>query len=758
MAFWDFLKRKKKEVVQDFKPFPGVLGTTKKDVVKINAVVPSAQGELTVSGLKDKAKKISEIKKVPHSEFSYTSGRTMGLEEGYVPSEYDLAEIGVVEDVEGIVRQANQKKIALMYKEGFDWIGSNPLTIQYVKTRLAQIERASRISTSTLLRRIGESLVKSSNAFVAKARNPECSGGKVRTTPEGKTLKPVAGYFLLPPETMRVKINDNTGKILGWRQQMPDGRTKDYNPDDIIHFSIYRKEGFVFGTPVLVPVMDDIRSLRHIEENIELLIYQNLFPLFQYRIGTDQQPAGYTEDGKDEIDVAKEQIQYMPAEGGIVTSHRHEIKMIGSEGRALRAEKYLEYFRERVIAGLGISTIDLGQAYSANRASANTLSRQLIDSVKDIQDVLEEQFAMEVVSELLLESTFGFDVLSEKNIVKLRFREIDIENRVRVEEHAANMFDKNGLTYSEFRSALGREPILVPEDGKSQDPKKYPDWFNTKWKLFGEPEALIKAVDEPFLASAQAAAESRSTAITQPQIQKSVSTQKEIDKAAKSPAPKVVAAKKPAAKKKDFLSEQYKDLESDVVQYIDRAVKNLNEISYKQIEMVSNIWVDNVIKTLSARGGLELVSGFNDQTGGRAHQASAMIQSGRNRVTERCRHFLDRLSKDILSRVYDLLKNEITKDNLDSFIAEIRNVFQSLRYRIDYIANVELSKAYNYGNLLGMKFQGHKEIESVPNDSACPKCSSYRGRKLNIDDLDIQDISPHHNGCECHIRPVIQEA
>lgn len=279
----------------------------------------------------------------------------------FIVSEYDLSQVGRVEDTDSYVHQAFLKKIGLLFKEGYEFVGANPRTIHYVKSRFEQIARATGIPTDELIRSVGAGLIKKSNAFLVKVRKETASGGRVRNQPgKDADLQPVAGYFVAPPETMEVDA-DKHGKIRKWKQRMNDGEFKTFSPQDVIHFYFNKKEGLMFGTPTLVPVIDDIRALRKIEENVELLIYQHLFPLFHYKIGTDQQPATVTEQGESEIDVAKREIQYMPAEGGIVTSHRHDIELIGTENRALRAETYLEHFKKRVFSGLGISAVDMGE-------------------------------------------------------------------------------------------------------------------------------------------------------------------------------------------------------------------------------------------------------------------------------------------------------------------------------------------------------------------------------------------------------------
>jgi hypothetical protein len=45
----------------------------------------------------------------------------------------------------------------------------------------------------------------------------------------------------------------------------------------------------------LVGVKDDIFALRRLEENVELLFINQLFPLFHIKVGTEQAPATFDE-------------------------------------------------------------------------------------------------------------------------------------------------------------------------------------------------------------------------------------------------------------------------------------------------------------------------------------------------------------------------------------------------------------------------------------------------------------------------------
>ena len=82
-----------------------------------------------------------------------------GRREEFSCPEYNLMELGVIEDVESYVRQAFQKKTALMFKEGEEYSGKNKEVITYIKRRIQQIEHVSGVSWRQLLRDTGYALI-----------------------------------------------------------------------------------------------------------------------------------------------------------------------------------------------------------------------------------------------------------------------------------------------------------------------------------------------------------------------------------------------------------------------------------------------------------------------------------------------------------------------------------------------------------------------------------------------------------------------
>jgi hypothetical protein len=662
----------------------------------------------------------------------------------WLPPEYDLNEINRIADTESLVARAFNKKSTLMFKEGFSYIGKDQEEIAYLKKRFNEIAFVTNIPHSDLLKRIGQSLVATSNAFLVKVRGDKSSSGQPRKNASGKQLKPIAGYFPAAPETMKPRIDPKTGVIIQWKQELPNGNYKEFEADDVIHFYISRREGFTFGVPHIIPVIDDIKTLRQIEENVDLMLYQHLFPIFHYTVGTETAPAGYTEAGEREIDVAKTQLQYMPAEGGIVTPERHKLELIGAENKVVRAEQYLEYFKKRVVAGLGISMLDLGDGESSNRSTANVMSRALIDSVKDIQESLETQWYHNVIKELLLESEYGEDILNEEAQVHLKFNEIDIFSKQEQEKHALELFKNNGITHDEFRIMLGKEPINIPLSAQDKNPVDFPEWNLTYWKLIEEPSYLIRQIGNPWNVGAITSSTIGGSAITPEHVKRATSETVKNEPLLKiAPIPVM---------QDNLISSMYEILSVDISHAIDKSIKEQGKVDLAFIESYIGIWNKDLKVKIIKLVNTKFIQGFNDETNGLAYKASSSIVFGKANIISHLDIVFDNLHQAIvnsISFVNATLNNNKNFTKLE-YINDINKMLNSVKQRTNPMWKTELQRAYNYGRLLGAKFEGYDECEYVT-DNCCEQCKQHNTKILKIIEESIDTIAPHHPNCICSL-------
>ena len=398
-----------------------------------------------------------KIKRISAKPISYTE-RHRGV---WFKPEYDLEEIQIAQDTDSFLFRAIKKKVNRFVTAGWEIVGEKKEVVEYVKKRIREIEYVSNTPWNLLLSYTATDLIRFSNCMWVKSRSIASSSGKVRKIFEKKEVDPVAGYFILPFETLSFKTKRN-GEIKKIRQRMPSGEERYFNPEDVVHFYDNKKPGFAMGTPELVPVLDDIALLRRLEENVEDLIESNLYPLFHYQIGSDTFPERYSPEGYKETDIVKNTIEYMPAGGIYVSDHRHKIQAIGSEGRALRIEGYLDYFKKRVIAGLGLSSVDMGEGDTANRSTANALSQSAIQDVEALQRTMKTIIEFFIFNELLLEG--GYDPLEPENRIEIKFGVVDRETRSKLENQTIQLFLNNLLSENEARQRLGYAPDVDKED------------------------------------------------------------------------------------------------------------------------------------------------------------------------------------------------------------------------------------------------------------------------------------------------------
>lgn len=378
---------------------------------------------------------------------------------GYQPPEYNLYEVIAAKDADGIVLRALSKKADLMFKAGYSITGKNNRTVEYIKDRLLQIELAQNKPMDLLFSELGADLIDFHNAFILVVRNFDNSGGNRRTVKTyggTKQIDPVAAMFRIPPETIRI-VTDKYGNPTKYVQFMPDGRLKEFKTDEIIHLYHHRRAGFNFARPGIWPGIEDIRALRRLEESMELLVQNHLFPFFLMQIGTDEHPVDSTIDGESEITVWTRKMQTMPAEGGLVVSHRHNIKLVTPE-QILPIDKYIDHMKRRAYTSMGVSSVDLGEGDTANRSTADSMSKTLIDDVKGYQRTFSLLVKFEILNQLLLEG-FNSTALREENCVYFSFNEIDIESTIKIENHASLMYSSNLYTESEARSKCKKDPL-----------------------------------------------------------------------------------------------------------------------------------------------------------------------------------------------------------------------------------------------------------------------------------------------------------
>lgn len=370
-------------------------------------------------------------------------------------------------DTDSYIKMGFSKYKELFWKEGWEITGENVRAVNYLYHRIDLFEEIMGRSFTDFLTEAVDQFIKFGNVFIAKARG-DLTGLVDHRLDASPNEYPICGYYIIPTETVRI-LRDKNNRTLAYKQAI-DGhgaksssaREPRWNADDVIHLYYDRKPGRAFGTPFIVNVLDDVIALRQIEEDIQNLVHREMFPMYTYTVGTEENPSS-----PQEIEDAALELENLRTEGGLVLPERHKVEVLGAQNKALDATNYLIEFRNRVITGMGLAPHHLGlEGQGGNRAVADTLDKGLYDRVKLFQNYIAEAVRLHIFNELLREG--GFDPLvnpreeSVSDRCFMKFREIDIDSRVKKENHDINLFTNNAITWEELRMRLGFNPEADP--------------------------------------------------------------------------------------------------------------------------------------------------------------------------------------------------------------------------------------------------------------------------------------------------------
>lgn len=685
---------------------------------------------------------VSNVKAVKSPTIEYKRARRT-VTNDYEKPEYELTKVLQLANVDGYLQQSFNKKRALLMKEGYDFVGKNQENVDYIKRRFEQIALATSITTNQLIERIGANIIQYNNCVVLKVRDFKSSNGfKRKVFGRKKAIDPVAGYFIAPMPTLQVKSDDD-GHVTGWRQYVANSknRYREFSSDNTIHIHRNKEEGFAIAMPQCWPVLADIDALRHMEENIEMLVHQTLFPVIHYRVGTDERPARNNPNGINEVDEVAERVKHMPPEGIYVTSERHEIRMIGSEGRALRAESYLLHFKKRVFAGLAMSSVDFGEGDSSNRSTAETMSSSLVDEIKSIQSILEEFFNHEIINELLLEAGRDIDITDPDQRVYLVFKEIDMDSKIKKENHITQKWIQNLISIDEARIEMGYE--VMDEE----------TWKRTHHSMITMSEQLLSMAANPQSPGAYAASTHPDVPLSSSDINKAVSTAKQLGKASQAGLGTSAASK---SRRNGTVSNRNRPQNQHGTKM--GSAKSLkdcfifdNEIRDMKYDL--NYYYSNG-KVSPAMG---VISFYKDTI---KEKVLRDIRDSFNQEINRYGNFVNNESILLAKKETELVANyyvsklfrdieNICRKNKD--LSAITDAIDSIAYRLDFIRTTEKMRAKNWARIQVLKLIGKTEYKIKVSDNTTNEEKQKAKLTYDVKQATIDSIPPFHVNCSAEI-------
>jgi hypothetical protein len=477
--------------------------TTKQIPQKRGTIITADKG-LVVTGPLSNSVAVGKLKK------TLAPNRAV-LPSGMFTNRFNMSDLYSAYIGENLVKFTIDKYTEATIRSGHFIKSKNLTVIKYLQKRLREIAYVSKSSFDEYVSDFMTSLMLYGNSYAVKHRQKEASSGRPYVDSNGKMMTPIASLYVEDPRKLilgegpggrmryvrvsydvhEIDLNAMNPSLFTSSEEHQSGIPFFYTPQfggflglgrlqssisslfksnsrreveyvvyedyEIDHIRYRHVPGEKIAMPPFWPTLNDIDSLRRIEENIELLVYNYGHPILHAKVGESTMPGDDSE-----VLAVQSKLEEMESNGFIATSNRVLIDMIGAESSALRVEAYLKYFQQRVLTGLWLSEVAVGIGDTSNRSTANVLDKLAQEKVRELQSIFVNHIN-NVFIELLLEA--GLDIgwiLDPENIPCFEFNEIDLEGKIRKEAHIINLWQGNMITSAEMRADLGRDP-LTPE-------------------------------------------------------------------------------------------------------------------------------------------------------------------------------------------------------------------------------------------------------------------------------------------------------
>ena len=635
--------------------------------------------------------------------------------------EYDLAEIKEAVAADSYIAVATQKYSQLIFKAGYSIVSDNDAAAEYIRQRLRFMSFVTGTNIDILLQGIAEDLVRYSNAFLVKSRVDTAQMGGIQA--QGIwDAKPVGGYFRMDPTTVKIK-RDKNGTVKNYQQSVGNNE-KSFKSTDVIHFYIDKDGNSAFGQPRISAAIEDVKMLRKMEGLALSQAYRYANPITHIRIGIENMPEGWATD--QEIKDTQKEVEKLNNDGVIITNERTHIDSIGADGEALDITKSLNYCEQRVFTALNCSSSMMGRGGA--KQDADSMEEQEHDTVKFYQRQIQTFIEDQMFTEMLLEGGYN-PVYNEQDIVHFKFEEINLETRIKKETHALNMFQGNLIPYEEARIKIGKDSDTVDEN------RLYMNMIVTPHDVA---VAGAKSVGTGGAGSGAATQSQRTTsAKVQPSNQNGTTSMKVKESSGINVSEEV---------NNGYVSEKTIEHRQEYRTKFENAYKKWKAVRNDVVEhgempsIVLPVARDGIIQELRTKAAVELQNGVARAVSDSKVKPDSLRKVSSRLIDDKIERIVTKVFKDVHKRL-----KEIGKDGTKT---ERRAAFDVVEYRIRFIANEIISKAYWYGYVKACQQLKIPEVFVHFNGSTDQE---EHQEIIKTNKFSLDDIPAFHAYCSCKI-------
>jgi len=393
---------------------------------------------------------------------------------------YDYDRIDKFFQKEAYFARAISRQYETMLRNGYGYISDNPDLISVVRKQIINIEKNNGGKTNQLVAKIHMDLSKYGISIIHKEYLTIDAGtpDKTKKLNTLKTLHPANLTYYFHSKTSEflgvdvksaIADNESLGRGMSNRLQRLIAKSKSSNkrPDipssDLVVLKVYQDDTNFFPEPPSMQILDDILTLRSIEETIELLVFQYGSPILHGQVGTDDDGAR-----TGEVDLVRNEVENMSSNGFIVTDHRVKFTPINLLNNVGDFTSLLSYFKTRILIGSGSSGVSVGEGDTSNRSTANSIDDGLADHCMFYSGIIAFMFNYHVIPEILFAEKQLIDPTDDDGdlLVELIFNEVKLDKQIAMENSIINLFNSNLLPHNRAIKKLKQIPLKPEEESE----------------------------------------------------------------------------------------------------------------------------------------------------------------------------------------------------------------------------------------------------------------------------------------------------
>ena len=606
----------------------------------------------------------------------------------FLRPEYDLPTIANAIQLDGILNRSVCLFVEQILKNSFEMVSKNEQVQTHVQRRIKEIEHFTNISFFETINKIARQLVTYGNCYVVKVRGNKSRFGK-KYNLYGKETNPIIGLFIAEATTVELGLN-NKGQIVEYKQNIR-GNTRQWDARDVIHLAYNHIPGTLTGRSNITPILDDVRALRKLEEEVEILGFQYSIPLYVYKVGNKDHPPA-----PGEIAEAAANVNSMPAYGMLVVPGHHSIEVPSNTSTPVEIMEFIAHFKNRIFAGLGISPVAMGEVSSSNRNTSEVLDMSMQTITKSYQRIIQNKSEMELFKEILLDG--GFDIISDK--LDFSFPEIDQEAQIKKETNIIQKWQNNLATREESRLEMDYE------------------------KTINEADTYLHLVEIPKIEAEGAVQEAVGIAI---QKAKPKTTTSSSTKAKKTTSNKVAPANQHG--KSSGRPKFVRNFLSDILHWNDALSIDLADETLSESAFNKNTYISSLISKLEDRVKRQLKYNID------VYKSYYHID-----LDEINSSFIDNFIKTSKFIISDKI-NTLSRFSKDPFKMQVR------KQDINVFLNEQTDKVDNLAKILIYESLGFRTILIDASN-----CDIHGSGKLSLESINYFNMPPVSYGCKCHVK------